>query len=509
MKHLVKHALLFSASLLLLSGCVKPVGRGGISMQPIVTQTPSSAAEAGGVTEPELKVSEQSVISYITPTPDAPRVLPTFSSDYYLYVVQYGDSLGYIASLYNMELETLLAANTLVDPDALEIGQIINVPARLTSTTASDFKIIPDSELVYGPASADFDIKEFVKSQNGYLASYRGYVGEDVMSGIQIVKRVSQEFSVNPRLLLALLEYQSGWVTNRHVDYLSVDYPMGNQDQKYQGLYMQLSWTANMLNRGYYLWKINALPYTPLDDGSIAPMSPLINAGTAAVQYMLGLNSNAADWQRAVGAGGVFHTYTQLFGIPFDRTIDPLLPADLAQPEMILPFEEYVVWSYTGGPHAGWGSGSAWAAIDFAPPGYEYGCYTSDAWVTAAADGVITRSENGVVVIDLDGDGFEQTGWTVLYLHIESRDRIAVGTQVEAGDRIGHASCEGGVSDGTHLHFARRYNGEWISADIGIPFILSGWTSAGYGDEYSGILTKNGVIVYSWNGRVRDNQIGR
>jgi len=104
MKHLVKHALLFSASLLLLSGCVKPVGRGGISMQPIVTQTPSSAAEAGGVTEPELKVSEQSVISYITPTPDAPRVLPTFSSDYYLYVVQYGDSLGYIASLYNMGL---------------------------------------------------------------------------------------------------------------------------------------------------------------------------------------------------------------------------------------------------------------------------------------------------------------------------------------------------------------------------------------------------------------------
>jgi LasA protease len=505
----LKVMLLLAASLLLLTGCIKPVGRGGISMQPIITQTPAISAKSPGSASVEMPASAQPSTYYITPTPDAPRTLPTYSSDYHLYVVQYGDSLGYIASLYNMELETLLAANTLIDPDALEIGQIINVPARLTSTTPSDFKIIPDSELVYSPASADFDIKEFIKSQGGYLASYQGYVGEDVLSGIQIVKRVSQEFSVNPRLLLALLEYQSGWVTNRHVSVSSIDYPMGHVDQKYQGLYMQLSWTANMLNRGYYLWKINALAYIPLDDGTIAPMSTIINAGTAAVQYMLGLNNSAAGWQRAVSEGGVFYTYTQLFGIPFERTIDPLLPADLEQPEMLLPFEEYVVWSYTGGPHAGWGSGSAWAALDFAPPGYQYGCYTSDAWVTAAADGVITRSENGVVVIDLDGDGLEQTGWTVLYLHIESRDRIAAGTRVEAGDRIGHASCEGGVSDGTHLHIARRYNGEWISADIGIPFILSGWTSAGYGEEYSGIFTKDGVIIYSWNGRVRDNQIGR
>lgn len=509
MNNYLRLLLAVSASLLLLAGCVKPVGRGGISMQPIVTQTPAASLEDPGAANAETPASEQFSTFYITPTPDAPRILPTFSSDYYVYVVQYGDSLGYIASLYNMELETLLAANSLINPDALEIGQIINVPARITSTTPSDFKIIPDSELVYSPASTDFDIKEFIKSQGGYLASYQGYVGEDVLSGIQIVKRVSQEFSVNPRLLLALLEYQSGWVTNRQVDYSNIDYPMGNLDQKYQGLYMQLSWTANMLNRGYYLWKINALPYTPLDDGTIAPMSTVINAGTAAVQYMLGLNSSVADWQHAVSEGGVFYTYTKLFGIPFDRTIDPLLPADLVQPEMILPFEEYVAWSYTGGPHAGWGSGSAWAAIDFAPPGYEYGCYTSEAWVTAAADGLITRSEDGVVVIDLDGDGLEQTGWTVLYLHIESRDRIPVGAHVEAGDRIGHASCEGGVSDGTHMHFARRYNGEWISADIGIPFVLSGWTSAGYGDEYSGILTKDGVIVYSWNGRVRDNQIRR
>jgi murein DD-endopeptidase MepM/ murein hydrolase activator NlpD len=505
----IRTALLLSTSLLLLAGCMRPVARGGISMQPIVTQTPSSSIGGGEPSDSNLHETRPAIAPYITPTPDAARVLPTLSTDYELYFVQYGDSLGYIASLYNVELESLLAINNLVNPDALEIGQVIYVPALRPTTDPSDFKIIPDSELVYGPASADFDVKDFIKSQDGYLASYRGYVGEEILSGIQIVKRISQEFSVNPRLLLALLEYRSGWVTSRQIDASKVDYPMGNTDQNYEGLYMQLAWTANMLNRGYYLWKINALAYTPLADGAAAPLSPVINAGTAAVQYMLGLNSNADNWQRAVSEQGVFYTYTQFFGIPFDRAVEPLLPSDLAQPEMILPFEEYAVWSYTSGPHAGWGSGSAWAALDFAPPGYEYGCYTSDEWVTAAADGVVTRSENGVVVLDLDGDGLEQTGWTVLYLHIESRDRVPAGSELKAGDRIGHPSCEGGVSDGTHLHFARRYNGEWISADGGLPFILSGWTSAGYGEEYSGILVKDGRTVYSWNGRVRDNQIGR
>jgi len=272
---------------------------------------------------------------------------------------------------------------------------------------------------------------------------------------------------------------------------------------------MQLSWAANMLNRGYYLYKINALSHTPLSHSGLAPLSNVINPGTAAVQYMLGLNSSPNEWQKAVSEQGVYQTYTQFFGIPFDLAIEPLLPPDLAQPELILPFEEDAIWSFTSGPHAGWGSGSAWAALDFAPPGDQFGCFLSDEWVTASADGVITRSENGVVVIDLDGDGLEQTGWTILYLHIESRDRIVAGTRVKAGDRLGHASCEGGVADGTHVHIARRYNGEWISADSDIPFVMSGWVSAGCGDEYCGTMSRDGEIVYSWNGRVDDNQIRR
>jgi len=209
--------------------------------------------------------------------------LPTLRADCEQYVVQWGDSLGYIASLYNLELEDVIAANDLVNPDALEIGQIINIPAPQPSTAPSDFKIIPDSELVYGPASATLDLEGFIKSQNGYLAIHSEQVGEEIMSGSEIVERVSQEFSVNPRLLLALLEYRSGWVTSRQIAAEKIDTPLGYDHPYYKGLYMQLSWAANMLNRGYYLYKINALSHTPLSNSGLAPLSNVINPGTAAV----------------------------------------------------------------------------------------------------------------------------------------------------------------------------------------------------------------------------------
>jgi LasA protease len=189
--------------------------------------------------------------------------------------------------------------------------------------------------------------------------------------------------------------------------------------------------------------------------------------------------------------------------------IEPLLPPVLQQPAMQLPFETGVTWSFTGGPHPAWGAGSAWAGLDFAPPKEVLGCVPSDEWIVAVADGVIVRSEPGLVMQDLDGDGFEQTGWAVLYYHVATENRIVAGTKVNAGDRIGHPSCEGGFSTGTHLHIARKYNGEWIPADQDIPFNLDGWISSGTGSSYNGLLQKNGQIVEAVDRPDEKNQIGR
>jgi murein DD-endopeptidase MepM/ murein hydrolase activator NlpD len=176
---------------------------------------------------------------------------------------------------------------------------------------------------------------------------------------------------------------------------------------------------------------------------------------------------------------------------------------------MQLPFEPGDVWSFTGGPHAAWDTGSAWAALDFAPPGEPMGCVITSAWATAVADGLVVRSSDGSLLIDLDGDGYEQTGWVLFYLHLDRLDRAEVGTAVKAGDRVGHPSCEGGVSDGTHLHMARKYNGEWIPADGEVPFVLDGWVSAGLASEYDGIMTKGEVTIEAYSGIRGDNQVAR
>lgn len=443
------------------------------------------------------------------PTPDAPHALPGLRSESVEYVVQAGDYLRRIAQGYMVSVEAIVEANQLASPDLIEPGQVLVIPPPQPDGRGPAFKVIPDAELVYGPSSSDFDLPRFIQGQGGYLASYKETVGERELSGVKIVERVAQEFSVNPRLLLAALEYQSGWVTGANPDPAALDYPLGILDESRKGLYRQLAWTANTLNRGYYLYRVDAAAVWNLSDGTVLAIDPTINAGTAAVQHLFAQLSGRAEWEQAVSAAGLFATYERLFGYPFSRTIEPLIPPGLEQPEMQLPFEKNQIWSFTGGPHGGWGDGSAWAALDFAPPGEALGCVPSDAWVVAVANGLILRAAEGAVVQDLDGDGLEQTGWTVLYMHIESPGRVRPGTYLRAGERIGHPSCEGGVSTGTHVHLARRYNGEWIPADQSLPFKLDGWKSIGAGNEYDGYLKRNGKSIEALNGRHSENSIGR
>jgi murein DD-endopeptidase MepM/ murein hydrolase activator NlpD len=444
-----------------------------------------------------------------TPTPDPPRVLPPIRQETSQHVVQAYDTLAVIARNYQTDINLIIEANNIINPNFLEIGTTLVIPPPNLVETGPSFKIIPDSELVNGPVNAYFDTIAYINSRNSFLSHYTEIIAGQEMTGGDIVQRIASDYSVNPRILLALLEYESSWVTSNQPGTDTHNYPMGYSDPDKAGLYRQMAWAADNLNRGYYLWKVNALAYWVTSDSTFVPISPTINAGTAGVQHLLSLLLNYPDWKVAVSESGLFSVYNRLFGNPFDLSIEPLVPSDLTLPELQLPFENGKPWSFTGGPHGGWGNGSAWAALDFAPPGPALGCVQSEEWIVAIADGVVTKSENGLVSLDLDFDGFDRTGWVIIYAHIETRDRVPIGTLLKAGDRIGHPSCEGGVSTGTHVHIARQFNGEWISADGSLPFIMDGWISSGSGSVYNGYLTKNGRSVEAWEGRSPENEIQR
>jgi LysM repeat protein len=427
-----------------------------------------------------------------TPTPDpmpADRPDPTESQSY---VVQSGDTLSAIAYAFGCTVEEVAAASG-VSPDAIWPGQELIIPVA-ASVQGPDLKLVPDSEMVYGPAYIHFELVEFVIQQAGYLASYREQVEGRMYSGPGIVQLVAQQYSVGPRVLLALLELNAGWVTDPDPPAETLYYPMGSYEEFREGLYHQLSWAAAELNSGYYGWKYQDWTTLRLADGTRVAIAPGLNAGTVGVQNYLAQVASGEEWQQLVGPGGFAATYERLFGNPFAYGVEPLIPPGLTQPELRLPWQAGEMWYLTGGPHGGWGRGSGWAALDFAPRG-EIGCQVPPEWVTAASGGWVVRSEEGEVVVDLDGDGFEQSGWVVTYLHIASDGRIEAERWVERGEPIGHPSCEGGFSEATHLHFARRYNGEWIpAADGPAPLTLSGWTAREAAREYDGSMVKGDQV---------------
>ncbi len=148
-----------------------------------------------------------------------------------------------------------------------------------------------------------------------------------LLSGDEIVQLVARNYSVNPRLLLALLEYQSGWVTNPEP--LNTSYPMGLLDEYHYGLYRQLTWAADTLNRGYYLWKANAISTMVLNDGTVVPIDPTINAGTVAVQYFFAQLDDQTIWEQDISGTGMLLTYYVFFGNPFSFAIEPLVPPSI------------------------------------------------------------------------------------------------------------------------------------------------------------------------------------
>lgn len=438
-----------------------------------------------------------------TPTIPRPTFTPAPVSTTILerYTVRSGDTLGGIAQRYDIGIDELMRINGLTNPNTLKAGQLIKIPVVVARAGPADV-LLPDSEVVYGPAYSSFDTVDYVSQWNGYLASYREKVDGEFLSGAQIIQLVSERFSVGPRVLLALLEFQGGWLTRTTLTQNQLSYPMGLVDTTRANLFYQASWAANRLNEGYYGELSGRLPAFRFKDRTRARLAPGVNPGTAAVQNVLALTSNWETWHQQLGPGGFTATFRRLFGDPNAHAIDPLIPSDLIQPVLRLPWNDGATWYYTGGPHSGWGDLSSWSAIDLTPGDVSGSgtCAASRDWALAAAPGRVIRAEHGRVMVSLGNHNFQGEGWVLQYMHIANAGRVAVGTQVNAGDRIGHPSCEGGSADASHLHLARLYNGQWIDPDQ-VPFVLSGWVVIPLDQEYEGRFVRGSETREAFNGR--------
>jgi murein DD-endopeptidase MepM/ murein hydrolase activator NlpD len=426
-----------------------------------------------------------------TPVPEMP--LPPFT-----YWTQVGDTLSALAARFGVLPEQINAAQLLPAQGLLPPGLQLTIPT-LVGEPPYPSALLPDNLVVYSPAVASFDIAAYIAQAGGYLNTYGEYVDADEwLSGAQIVQRVAGDSSVNPQLLLAFLEFRSGWVRGQPSVYADLEHPIGFYVPEYTGLYLELSLAAKHLNIGYYGWRQGSLLELTFPTGARVRLSPALNAGSVALQSLTAkFYLRQEDWLRELyGPDGLTTVFTEMFGDPWQAASrEPLFPPGLAQPMLELPFQPGEYWSLTSGPHIAWTTGTPRGALDFAPITGEPACAVSVAWVTASAPGLVVRAERGIVAIDLDGDGRESTGWVLVYMHIAEKEHIPLGAWVQTDDQLGHPSCEGGSATGTHVHLARKFNGEWLAAESPLPMVLSGWTAHAGELSYQGTLEKDGRVV--------------
>lgn len=450
---------------------------------PSLAATPDQAGYLG--------IGEAATIA--TPMPSRPSYAPGELVDY---IAQTGDTLPALAGRFNTSIDEILAANPFIPREATTMppGMPMKIPIYYRALWGSAFQSIPDHVFVNSPTGSGFNTAAFVASQPGWLKSYRAYVAGEWKSGAELVDYAAVNYSINPKLLLAILEYQGGALT--------LDEPpirrnlLGLKRPFWESPYLQLVLASNTLNNGYYGWRLGTLIEFEDAGGILIRPDPWQNAGSAALQYYFSRMYTGEEYNRAIGQDGLYKTYAAFFGDPWLDSFE-LIPGSLQQPELLLPFPASQTWSFTGGPHTGWGTGEPFSALDFAPPSEKSGCTPAarENYATAIADGLVVRSSQEGIALDLDRDGDERTGWVIFYLHLATEQRAPLGSDLKAGDMIGYPSCEGGRSTGTHVHIARKYNGEWIPADSALPFVLSGWTPRKGASAYQGTLSKGGLVV--------------
>ncbi len=418
---------------------------------------------------------------------------------YITYISETGDTLPGLAVRFKTTVKEIDDDNEFISSQetTLASGTAVKLPTKSVTSLESPYLIFPNSLFINGPAQVGFNTLAFVNSHPGWLREYVGFDGIGNRKGAEIVDNAAQAYSISPRLLLALLEYQSSALSEANPTEESLLFPMGYKNPRHQYLYNQVMWVAHQLNNGYYSWRDGSITSIIGKDGNILKPDPRENAASVAIQNFFFMIRPAYVFKYAISPEGFAATYNHLFGDAWASN-KPHIPKNLKQPEFILPFDLGKTWAFTGGPHTAWGEdGQPWAALDFAPPSNLFGCETSEEWATAVAPGIVTRSEPGRVVLDLDSDGDERTGWVVSYFHIATKDRVLAGTRLNLGDHIGHPSCEGGHSTGSHVHISRQYNGEWVLAYGALAFVMDGWKAEKGEVEYKGTLVRDSQIVYA------------
>lgn len=349
--------------------------------------------------------------------------------------------------------------------------------------------VLSDGEFVWGPNAEGFSVAEALSDRESPLAPF----SDDLALWASYT-------SVNPRVLLTVLEVQDRLISEPHPDWAAEE------------IKTRISQTALSLAKAYYqhMYSVGvrsgngskAAAVVETADGGVLQVDPRIPSGSYAVAAVLGQRLSVADLQSALSSNARM-SFPRVYGALFPES-DPLStsndvsaltvpPTSLLQ----LPFPQGAVWTF-GGPHSWNGDNTPpFSSMDFflrggtcaAPPFY---------YATASAAGSSQRPSNYSCWLEINHGG----GWKTSYYHLRY---TYTGSSIDRNGVVGSIACEtcaGGWASGPHVHWSLKYNGSYVSLE---GAVLSGWKVHVGSTAYStGSLTRDGVTLDPYDSVLND-----
>jgi LasA protease len=350
--------------------------------------------------------------------------------------------------------------------------------------------ILSDGQFVHGPNVGPFDVARYLRANNSPLADHAGTI--ELWCGYA---------SVNPRVLLTLIERQSGLVARNPAG--DVDRPLGGPEP---GFERQIEATTLALAAAFYdhLYAYGArsdqgaapegATTLLLADGTRATIPTDTSSATYAVAAAMAPRMTADAWTQLLDpadSDSFVVTYGRLFpgDDPLDTTnriVAPTAPpADLLQ----FPFPVGESWWFNGVHNWNGGSyGRPYSSMDFGTDALSCSCPPEDDWTVAAAGGTGYHPSGYPCWYRID----HGNGWMTSYYHLLNPQPDG---SVERNEPVGTIACEvcaGGFATSPHVHFSLLYNGAYVELD---GTQLSGWTiHEGDGGYSTGTIERDGVV---------------
>jgi len=367
---------------------------------------------------------------------------------------------------------TAPARTTPAQPTAATPASPATTAAPPTATPLPRDPVFDPRRLSYAHNFALAEIQAYLDAHGSTLKDVRFQVGDRSMSFAHVLTGLSSLYSLNPQLLLALMELHAGLVSNPAPSADALGYAMGFRGEAggRRGLYAQLRWAARELRhatRDYAERDAFPMPGWAFADGSRQDVAPDISLS----RYVLGrvLAPTTSPCGLGPRMDALATTYERLFDEDPRRAPAGWPPP--AQPFLRRPMEQtYEITSFfdhdapflrkSGSLLTFWGRSETDVSFAYdGHTGWDYAMAPPDI-VLAAGDGTVVfagNSDDGcasparAVIVD-HGNGYRTLYWHLARIDVEPGQPIAAGTPV------GMAG-ESGCAVGAHLHLQVQYLG--------------------------------------------------